>query len=128
MATGTTKVAFESVTVADPRLDDKRFIFEGIDTSREPLFTVSEVAKFFFGRSAHWIRWQESNEHFFLTIDGKQEPVGTRRTDSGARVYTLSDVELIAHALAEHGAINGRQLNDVLLLASTSARVWGYIG
>lgn len=122
------KTGFEPVTVADPRLDDRRFIFEGIDTSREPIFTVSEAAKFFFGRSAHWIRWQEANGHFMLSMDGKQVPVGDRRTESGARCYTLTDVELIAHALAEHNAINGRQLNDVLLLASTSARVWGYIG
>jgi hypothetical protein len=118
---------YEPVTIADPRLDDKKFIFEGIDVTREPLFTVSEIAKFFFGRSAHWVRWQEGQGHFTLTKDGEKVPVGDRRTESGARVYALSDVEDIAHALAEHQAINGRQLNDVMLILSTNARIWGYL-
>lgn len=117
---------YDQVTVTDPRLDDKRYLLEGIDVSdpeKAPHFTVSEVARVFFGRTSHWIRWQEGLGNF--SLDGTE--VGTDRTPSGARTYTLADVELMAHALATNGAISGRQLNDALLVVSTNARIWGFI-
>lgn len=118
-----TTTTYEPVTVADPRLDDKKFILEGIDVSKGPTFTVTEMAKVFFGRSSHWVRLHESEGK--LVLDGS--PVGARRTQAGARVYNLADVEQISHALAQQGEISGRQLNDALLIVSTMARVWNYI-
>lgn len=113
-----------TVVVKDASLPADRFILEGIDTSREPHFTVSEVAKFFFGMSAHWVRWRERKGDFFL--DG--EAVGSHRTPEGARYYTLSDVEKMAHALAEKDNLSVDQLTNALLLVQAEARVWGYLG
>jgi hypothetical protein len=113
----------QHVVLTDSRLPTDRFILDGIDVTREPMFTVSEVAKVFFARSPHWIRWRERKDYFVL--DG--ERVGGQRTDEGARRYNLADIEKMAHALAEKGAINGAQLTNALLLVQTEARVWGYI-
>lgn len=117
------------VVNSDLRADG--FIFEGIDTSVKsddpdkpgPTFTVSEVAKVFFGRSPHWVRWRERKG--FFTLDG--EDVSGHRTETGARSYTLGDIEQMAHALAQNGAINGTQLNLALVLLKTSGQVHGYL-
>lgn len=113
----------QRIVITDPRLPSDHFILEGLDVSREPVFTVSEVAKVFFGRSPHWVRWRERKGFFIL--DG--EEVGTHRTDEGARRYTLADVEKMAHALAQKEAINGAQLANALLMVRTCAKVWGYL-
>lgn len=67
-----------------------------------------------------------------LVVDGvctkcQGRVVGQRRTESGARVYDLADVEEICHALAQHHKITGSQLHNALLLVAVSARVKGYI-
>lgn len=113
----------QHVVVTDSRLPTDKFILEGIDVAREPVFTVSEVAKVFFARSPHWVRWRERKG--FFTLDG--EDVGGQRTDEGARRYNLADIEKMAHALAEKGAINGAQLTNALLLVQTEAKIYGYI-
>lgn len=123
MAKAVTDIPQAQVVASDPRLPHDRFILDGIDVSREPHFTVSEVAKVFFGRSSHWMRWLE--RHGWLELDG--EAVGTKRTEQGARYYTLDDVENIAHALAQKGKINVAQLTNCLLIVQTEARVWGYL-
>lgn len=164
----TDTLAAEPVIVADPKIDPDRFMLEGIDTSEKPLFTVSEVAKFFFARSAHWMRWRERSFFFMLGGDPKCEhhemkkkmilredesgkkkrvaksvpdswvkngvctrcgatEVGARRTGEGARTYSLSDIEKIAHALARRNAITGTQLRNTLSLVANEARVWGFI-
>ena len=64
-----TTTPVEPVALADKNIDPDKFILEGIDTSAEPRFTVSEVAKFFFARSAHWIRWRERRSYFVLDGD-----------------------------------------------------------
>jgi hypothetical protein len=111
------------VVVTDSRLPTDKFILEGIDVAREPVFTVSEVAKVFFARSPHWVRWRERKG--FFVLDG--EDVSGQRTDDGARRYNLADIEKMAHALASKGAINGAQLTNALLLVQIEARVWGYL-
>src|SRR4051794_14042377 len=60
----------DQVNVADRRLDPDKMIFEGVTTDgeKDPHFTVSECAKFFFGRSPHWIRWLEQQHK--LVLDG----------------------------------------------------------
>lgn len=115
--------ATDHLVVTDARLDQDTFMLEGLDTSEGPHFSVSEVAKFFFARSPHWIRWRETKDDFVL--DGRV--VGNRRTEEGARYYTLSDVEEMAHALAHHGAINGSQLHLALTLVQAEARLHGYL-
>lgn len=99
------------------RIDDELMVDKG------PVFNVSEAAKVFFGKSAHWLRWQE--ERGKLVLDGNA--VGTRRTGSQARIYTLSDIEEVAHALAQNGGIDGTQLNLTIRMVELSARVWRYI-
>lgn len=113
--------------ITDTRLPADHLILEGVDVSREPVFTVSEVARFFFARTAHWVRWRERRG--FFVLDG--EPVGERDTlpngKLAARSYNLADVEKMAHALASKGAINGAQLANALLLVKTEAKLWGHI-
>lgn len=117
----------------DPKIPEDRFIFEGIDVSREPLFSISEVAKVFFGKSDHWVRWVESKG--FLEIDGVQ--IEIPRTDAprkkngtfgeGSRIYSLATIELMGHALARKDRITGEQLQNLLIVVATEARIWGYL-
>lgn len=110
------------VIIETPYLSPDRFMLHGIDTSAGPVFTVSEVGKVFFRRSNHWVRWSEGQGRFQL--DGVE--VGTSRTPVGARKYTLTDIEQMAHALASHGAIDGAHLVNVLLVVQMIARLYGY--
>lgn len=112
------------IILTDTRLPTDQFILDGVDVSEEPIFTVSEVAKMFFALSPHWIRWRERKGDFIL--DG--EDVSGQRNETGARRYTLADIEKMAHALAAKGAINGAQLTNTLLLVQTEARLWGLLG
>lgn len=121
------------VAIRDQRVPHDRFILLDIDTSlspqgeddpkKVPLFTVGELGKVFFARSAHWVRWLETNGK--LVFDG--EPVGGRRTKSGARVYTLNDIEVIAHGLKQQGVITVAQLTNALVMVQTLSRQWGYL-
>lgn len=112
------------VILHDVAIDPSKFMFKNIDTSRLPLYTVSEVAKFFFGRSPHWMRWRERKG--FFVLNGKD--VGTTRTEQGARVYTLTDIEQIAHALAlsDPPAIDGEKFHLALHALKSQGRIWGY--
>lgn len=98
------------VVFRDPDIPADRLMFEGIDPDGSPQFRVSEVARVFFARSSHWVRYCE-NENFF-TLDG--EVVATRRTPEGARTYNLLDIEKMAHALAQNDRIDGETLHRVL--------------
>lgn len=113
--------------VTDSRLPSDRLMLADVVLDRGPYFTVADVAKFFFARTAHWIRWRERKG--FLVFEG--QPIGKRKTlpngKLAARAYDLADVERMAHALAEQQAINGAQLSNVLLLVRTEAQVWGYL-
>jgi hypothetical protein len=95
----------------------------GIDTADGPRFAVSEVAKMFFARSAHWVRWRERKGHFHLN----EQAVGTSRTASGARQYSLSDVEQMAHALRSRGDISQGQFRDACAVVKAEARLYGYL-
>jgi hypothetical protein len=112
------------MTSVPPRLDDKHFIFLGIEhLVSEPTYSVAEVGKFFFARPASWVRHLERSGRF--TLDGK--PIEITRTENGRRSYTLPDVEKMAHALAQQGMLSGEQLLNVLLQIQQSAKVWGYL-
>lgn len=111
-----------AVVVTDARVDPDRFMLEGIDTSKEPLYSVGEVGKVFFNRTSHWVRWVEREGK--LVLDGK--PVAQERSAAGSRKYTLWDVEQMAHALAQNEVINGAQLRLALALVSIQAELYGY--
>jgi len=180
--------------VTDPAIPAGRFILEGVNVEKAPLFSVSELAKVFFGRSSYWVRWLE--EQHAIVLDGdpqcshtktakemrphpiivteamqkrrklpadtvgkplldkdgnkvteekmtdvqvpyfdtkgkckrcKGQKVGERRTASGARTYSLADVEQVAHALAQAGKITGTQLRHALGVVDLEARIWEYI-
>lgn len=107
-----------------PRLDDKHFIFFGIEhLVTEPTYSVAEVGKFFFAKPASWIRHLERTGRFML--DGKT--IEIPRTGNGRRAYTLPDVEKMAHSLAQQGMLSGEQLLNVLLQIQQAAKVWGYL-
>lgn len=115
--------------MTDMRIDPEQMMLEGVDTSKKPLFTVSEMAKFFFARSNHWVRWLEQTGKMTITDpDGTVREVGTRRSEKmNGRVYTLSDIEEIAHALAANSSISGAQLRHTLLLVKAQAVMNGYL-
>lgn len=76
----------------------------------KPTFRISEVAQFFFARSPDWMRWLgnlHDREAPIFELDG--QPLEIKRTESGNRVYNLVDVERLAHALIQHGKIDGQQ-------------------
>lgn len=112
------------VTVlADQDVGIDEMVLEGIDTSPGPLFSVSEMATFFFARSPHWVRWLESEDR--MVLDG--EPLVPIRTKSNARKYDLALIEKIAHALASNGTIKVPQLRQAIRLVKIQAEIHGYL-
>lgn len=107
-------------------IDSDKLIFHGVDTTQDncPRFSTSEVAKFFFARSPHWMRWRERKGDF--VIDGK--PVVPERTKANIRSYTLGDVERLAHALATNNAITTWQLMLTLKLLQLHGEMHQIIG
>ena len=112
-----------ATTVADQTIGIDELILEGIDTSKKPLYSISEMAQFFFARSSHWVRWLETENR--LVLDGV--PLVPIRTSSNARKYDLAMIEKIAHALASNGTIDVPQLRQALLLVKIQAEMFGYL-
>lgn len=128
----------EPLIVAEPEMlvqPGRRFLLDDgmFATDRKglltPHFSVQDVAKFFFGNGPDWLRWRmrADNERgrpdgYFL-LNGK--PLEFKRTEAGARYFTLADVEKMAHALAQEGGIDGLQLNYIVTLVKTCAKVHG---
>lgn len=118
--------------LADPALDTEKFMLEGIDTAKEPQYSVSEMAKVFFARSSHWVRWLETDDShgtkpagWRMMLDGERlVPI---RTASNARKYDLALIEKIAHALVENESITITQLRHALTIVRTQARMYNYI-
>lgn len=109
--------------LADQAIDTERLMLEGIDTSKKPLYSISEMAQFFFARSPHWMRWLETENR--MVLDG--EVLKPIRTKSNARKYDLALVEKIAHALASNGTIKATQLRQALLLVKIQAEMNEYL-
>lgn len=143
----------EPLVVADPELmvpEGRRFwldddMFDKADRNGNPIpsFKVKEVSTMFFGKSPDWLRWRmrpndkrtkdkvtgevtvtkgDHPDGFFI-LDG--EPLVFKRTGPGARYFTLADIERMAHALAQDGAIDGRTLTLVTRMVVTCARLHG---
>lgn len=98
-------------------LDTKRFV---------PTYTQSEVARCFFAHTASWLRRQyAAGHHHLIDEDEPVEPLAN--PSSGRPAYRLYDIERLAHALAQHQVITGRELELVVLLVKTSARLYQYL-
>lgn len=133
-----------AVKLTDPEINPDHLIMEGIAVD-EPWFSVGEVGRFFFARSPHWIRWREKKGFFSLSgqkvgtsrvrdghmVDSTKSklPVATNGETPfpGQRRYNLADIEKIAYALAEKGAIDPTQLRLAIRLVGMQARLWEYI-
>lgn len=102
-----------------------------------PRFSVQEVSKCFFGKGPDWLRWRSradtkgKHPEGFFVLDGEPLPVkrlpNKGKNDTTARYYTLADVERMAHALAQHGAIDGGELANIVLMVKTCARIYGVL-
>ena len=97
-----------------------------------PFFSVHEVAKIFFAMSSSWLRLKLNPEPgrphgSFLDVHGK--PMVFRRRDpeksDSARVFTLADVEQMAHSLNELGDIDSARLAQVLRIVHAVADLFG---
>lgn len=136
-------------------LTKEGWIIDDPDPEVEPQFTVSEVAKVFFGMSPYWVRWNENRGFFKLN----NKPVGNNRkiihpltkeqvaakkagrrvkaevtyfiddgSGNGVRTYTLYDIERMAYALMTFGAIDGMQLLGALRVIESVAMMYNIIG
>ena len=114
-----------TVVIADAYIDPDRFIFEGVDTSRYPTWTVGETAKVFFAKSPSWLRSQERCGR--LSIPGEEPIQPKRRVQNNARFFCLEDIEFISHSLAYHGVISGVKLRLTLVMLKAQGQLWGYI-
>jgi hypothetical protein len=132
------------LVIMDYVIDPSTRLFDEVDTSREPHYTVSEAAKFFFRRSSHWIRLQENlcikcrrtkdqngcpkgGQHDVGLIRVNGHRVATNRTAGGARYYTLADIEDMARGLYQQDVIDHNQLSFALAIARIQGRLWDYL-
>ncbi len=139
-AEGLVVVSFSELTAKyniraqkDPRSGREFFMWDSMfdqNVQGQPLpaYTVQETAKLFFGKGPDWLRWRyRSATHFpkgYFVLDGViLEP---KRTESDNRYYTLADIERMAHALVENGAIDGTRFSlilQIILLEAVLHRV-----
>lgn len=94
------------------------------ETSREPIFTSTQAASFFFGKNTRWLL--NVTEGVGLHFDGT--PIQVRwHPDGEYREYRLYDIERIAHALAGQGRIGLVQLLRTVDLVRLVAQNYGYL-
>jgi hypothetical protein len=138
----------QPLVILDYFIDPEVRLFDGIDTSKEPIFNVSEAAKFFFRRSPHWLRLQENlcvkcrnpwrtDDPNVCPQDGEEHDIGLiridgvkvspPRTEGNARYYTLADIENTARGLYEQRVIDKNQLSFALAIARIQGRLWDYL-
>lgn len=91
-----------------------------------PNFSVQEAAKSFFARSSDWLRWRYREAKDFpqgyFVLDGVVlEP---KRNPKGQRYYTLADIERMAHALSQTGAIDGEMFSNIMETVLNVARLY----
>lgn len=84
-------------------------MFEHLDISKAATYATAEVAKFFFLRSAAWLRWKQGEGAFENPVTG--ETVAPERDRRNARRYTLLDIERLVHAMYANGSIQESQLH-----------------
>ena len=103
------------------RLDPNEPMFAHVDLSKLPTWRTGEVAKSFFHKSTAWMRWHERNGHL-ASVNGEDL---TPRAATGAREYTLADIERVAHNLFDHARIDLNTLHLVLAECRLKALGWG---
>lgn len=84
-----------------------------------PSFSVNTVATVFFGRSGSWLR-------LHMRLDGRAvfEP---RRSRADARVFSLADIEPMAHALHQRDVIDTERLICSVMITKWVARIHGIL-
>lgn len=93
----------------------------------QPVYTTTQVGKFFFGRGTRWMY-----KHLLIEPKLDHPEIGTldllrtSRSRVPARRWRLYDVELFAHILAAHQSIQGVQLARTIRVIKLSAEMWGY--
>jgi hypothetical protein len=104
------------------------------DRKAGPFYRVNDMAKFFFGMSSSWLRLKmkpdRKHPDTWFTVNGK--PMDFRRLDEGksdsARVFWLSDVELMAYSLFAFGSIDSERLGKILAIVRATADLYGLFG
>lgn len=86
----------------------------------KPTFRIGEVARIFFARSSDWLRLMGQQQSDDSVLDVK-------RTESGSRIYTLVDVEKIAHTLLEAERISMRQFVGAISIIRWMAYSYGIL-
>lgn len=78
-------------------------------------FPIGKVSDLFLDRTSAWVRWQERIGHI---VDEDGNPIGTRhehlKKGGGDRVYSLTDVRLMAHALRRANVLDDLGLEVVI--------------
>lgn len=122
-AKATPRKKAQAIVLIDPGIDPDRLMFSAIEIpEKEPTFTIGEVVKVFFGLSVYWLRWRDRQG--MLVYNGRR--IG-RRTSSGARNYTLPDIEKMVHALALKEAITGEEMIRALWMLRLLGEIHGYL-
>lgn len=111
------------VEVTPAGLDPDHLMLADVDASVRPLFSIREVGVFFFNETDYWLRIIGDTDKF--TYNGKK--IKIRRTPAGARVYSLADIELIAHGLAQNRVISGQHAVLVLQAVAAFAKIHGLL-
>jgi hypothetical protein len=118
-----------TIVIGDAAIDPDKWLFpHPLEPTKpgavvRPVFTVNEVGKFFFARSAAWMRTSERK----ATLDGEPLVDFLGRVVGERRYYTLYDIERIAHAFAQAGVISGERLRLALRLLQLEAHCWRYL-
>lgn len=84
---------------------------------RRPHFSVGEIGPWVFGRNIHWLRNELKNHPPHLNGRPLEFRFITGRANKPQRRLTLSDIERLAWAMNQRGAIDGRTLqraSDIL--------------
>lgn len=97
---------------------DKPIFAPGVDVDRGPKFSTGEVGKIFFGWGRRYVN--------ILLKDGTFGEVGTL-SESGRHLFTLADVESMAHSLWKSKVIDTPHFMDVLRCVTSIARIWRLI-
>jgi len=98
-----------------------------------PFYRVDEVAKFFFGMSASWLRLRMKSDKkhpdTWFVSDGR--PIEFKRnipgkTDS-ARIFSLADIQPMAESLFVFGWCSADRLNHILMIVRGTAILYDLI-
>jgi hypothetical protein len=104
------------------------------DRKAGPFYRVNDVAKVFFGMSSSWLRLKmkpdKNHPDTWFTVNGK--PMDFRRLDDAksdsARVFWLSDIELMAYSLYAFKWEDEKKLDKVLAIVRATADLYDLFG